>query len=141
MSVYNIFILLIFNRECMECNVVISFRILSSFKCFLCYFQTEWSVYLRVSMNCSLVSNNASLVSAWVGGRGWSSKCGQAWRGGGGSQSTQICVDILYEWLHRAYFNRCDCFSFPAWLATRSIILQPVSHKYSSVQDASGHFV
>ena len=32
------------------------------------------------------VSNNASLVSARTGGRWWSTKCGQAWTGGGASQ-------------------------------------------------------
>ena len=43
------------------------------------------------------VSNNASLVSAWTGGeKGWSTKCGQAWTGGGGHKNSQICADILY---------------------------------------------
>ena len=56
MSVYKIFILLVFNRECMERNVMTSFRILSSFECFLRYFQTEWSVFLPFSVNCSQVA-------------------------------------------------------------------------------------
>ena len=41
MFVYKIFILLVFNRECMKRNVMTSFRILSSFECFLRYFQTR----------------------------------------------------------------------------------------------------
>ena len=73
MSVYKIFILFVFNREYMERNVMISFRILSSFECFLRYFEAEWSVFF--TLQCELftscnVSNNASLVSAWTGG-GW----------------------------------------------------------------------
>ena len=43
------------------------------------------------------VSNNASLVSARTGGVGWSTKCGQAWTGGGGGpKNSQICADILH---------------------------------------------
>ena len=73
MSAYKIFIPLVFNRECMEGNVMTSFRILSSFEFFLRYFQAEWSVFFTV--HCKLftscnVSNNASLVSARTGGRG-----------------------------------------------------------------------
>ena len=50
------FYLCSFNRECMEHNVMKSFRI------FLCYFQTEWSVFF--TLQCDLftscnVSNNA----------------------------------------------------------------------------------
>ena len=56
MSVYKIFILLVFNRECMECNLMTSFRILSSLECFLRYFQTEWSVFLPFSVNYSQVT-------------------------------------------------------------------------------------
>ena len=41
MSVYKIFILLVFNREFMERSVMTSFRTLSSFECFLRYFQTR----------------------------------------------------------------------------------------------------
>ena len=41
MPVYKTFILLVFNRECMERNVMTLFRILSSFDCFLRYFQTR----------------------------------------------------------------------------------------------------
>ena len=64
-------ILLVFNRECMERNVMISFRILSSLECFLRYFQTEWLVFF--TLQCELfttcnISNNASLVSARTGG-------------------------------------------------------------------------
>ena len=53
MSVY---IKFSFNRECMERNVITSFWILSSFDCFLRYFQTEWSVFLPFSVNCSQVA-------------------------------------------------------------------------------------
>ena len=101
MYVYKIFILLVSNRECMERNVMTSFRILSSFECFLCYFQTEWSVFS--TLQCELftscnVSNNASLVSTWTGGGGWSTKCGQAWIGEGWPKNSQISADILYGW-------------------------------------------
>ena len=41
MSVYKIFIPVVFIRECMEHNVMTSFRILSLFECFLRYFQTR----------------------------------------------------------------------------------------------------
>ena len=41
MSVYKIFILFVFNRECMERNVLTSFQILSSIECFLRYFETR----------------------------------------------------------------------------------------------------
>ena len=41
MSVYKIFVPLLFNRECMKRNVMTSFRILASFACFLRYFQTR----------------------------------------------------------------------------------------------------
>ena len=47
--------LLAFNRECMECNVITSFQILSSFQCFLRYFQTEL-VFLPFSVNYSQVA-------------------------------------------------------------------------------------
>ena len=56
MSVYKIFILLVSITECMERNVMTSFWILSSFECFLRYFQTEWSVFLPFSVNCSQVA-------------------------------------------------------------------------------------
>ena len=41
MSVYKIFVPLVFNRECMKRNVMTSFRILASFACFLRCFQTR----------------------------------------------------------------------------------------------------
>ena len=89
MSVFKIFILLVFNRECMECNVMPSFRILSSLEFFLCYSQTEWSVFLLFSVNCSQVVMFQIMPALcprgqWEGGRGWSTKCGQIWTGGGG---------------------------------------------------------
>ena len=75
MSVYKIFILLVFKRECMKRNVMTSFRILSLLEYFLRKFQTEWSGFF--TLQCELfiscnVSNNAGLVSAWTrgGGRG-----------------------------------------------------------------------
>ena len=40
----------------MERNVKTSFWILSSFECFLRYFQTEWSVFLPFSENSSQVA-------------------------------------------------------------------------------------
>ena len=41
MSVYKIFILLAFNRECMERNVMTLFRILPSFECFFTLFSNK----------------------------------------------------------------------------------------------------
>ena len=73
MAVYKNFILLVFNRKCMERNVMTSFRILSLFECFLHYFQTEWSVFFilhREFFTSCNVSNNTSLVSARTGEEG-----------------------------------------------------------------------
>ena len=60
MSVYKIFILLVFNRECMERNAMTSFPILSSFKCFSRYFQTRITTtkVLKFSNLHSLNLNN-----------------------------------------------------------------------------------
>ena len=71
----------LFNRECMERNVMTSFQILSSFEYFLRYFQTELSAFF--TLQCELftscnVSNNANLVSAQTGGEGVVIQCGQA---------------------------------------------------------------
>ena len=57
------FYLCSFNRECMEHNVMKSFRI------FLCYFQTEWSVFF--TLQCDLftscnVSNNAYMDDPYL---------------------------------------------------------------------------
>ena len=57
MSVYKIFILLVLNRECMERNVMTSFRTV--------FFTLQCELFT----SCN-VSNNASLVSAWTGGGG-----------------------------------------------------------------------
>ena len=56
MSVYKIFILLLFNRECMGRNVMTSFWILSSFECFFTLFSNRISFILPFSVNCSLVA-------------------------------------------------------------------------------------
>ena len=101
MSVYKIFILLIFNRECMERNVMTSFRILSSFECFLRCFQKDWSVFFtfqcKLFTNC-IFSNNASLVSARTGGGGGGQpnmdRPGQKY---GGPTNSQICPDIFMD--------------------------------------------
>ena len=93
MSVYKIFILLVFNRKCMERDVMTSFRILSSIECFLRSFETEWSVFLPFSVNCSQVAMSQIMPTLCPHGqgesggwsaRGWSAKCGQAWTGGWG---------------------------------------------------------
>ena len=101
MSVYEIFTLLVFNRECMERKVMTSFRLLSSFECFLLYFQTAWSFLFTLQcelFRCCNVLNNVSLVSARTGRVWWSTKCGHAWTGGAGVPKIQICADILYAW-------------------------------------------
>ena len=99
------FLLLVVNRECMEHNVMTSFRILSSFECFLRYFQTEWSVFF--TLQCELftscnVSSNASLVSARTGGGvvGGQPNVYRPGQGERGSENSQICADILYGWPH-----------------------------------------
>ena len=53
-----------------------------------------------------------------------------------------MLVKSMSRWFcNRACFNRYDCLFFPEWSATRSVILQPDSPKYSSVQDISENFV
>ena len=42
-----------------------------------------FTLQCELFLSCN-VSNNASLVSARTGGGGWSTKCRQAWKGGGG---------------------------------------------------------
>ena len=61
---------------------------------------------LFTSCNVS-ISNDASLVSARTV-KMWSTKCGQAWTGGGGGpKNSQIFADILYEWPYtRMYTNK-----------------------------------
>ena len=65
-----------------------SFRILSSFECFLRSFQKEWSVFLPFSVNCSQVAMSQIMPTLCPHGQGegggWSAKCGQAWTGGWG---------------------------------------------------------
>ena len=101
MSVYKIFILLVFNRECMERNVLTSFRKLSSFKYFLPYFQTKWSVFLPFSVNCSqVVMFQIMPVSAQTGG------------GGGGSQKfPNLCGYPL--WMTSNAHACCSWLIFP----------------------------
>ena len=38
----------------------------------------------------------------------WSTKCGEAWTGGGGPKNPQICADILYGWPHILPTNLAD---------------------------------
>ena len=95
------FCLYSFNRECMERNVMTSFRILSSFECFLCYFQIEWSGFF--TLQCELftscnVSNNASLVSARTGRKVCQPNVYRPGQREGGPKNSQICEDILYGW-------------------------------------------
>ena len=93
MSVCEIFILLVFNRECMERNVMTSFRILSSFECFLRYFQTEWSVFLPSSVNCLQVAM-FQILPALCWGRGvW--MVNQMWKGlDRGRGVPKICIFV-----------------------------------------------
>ena len=53
----------------------------------------------------------------WVGG-GWSTKCGQAWTGGGGPKNSQICADILYGWPLSYYFEETIGFDVKASFAS-----------------------
>ena len=93
------FILLVFNRECMERNVMTSFRI------FFTLFSNRMIGFF--TLQCELftsrhLSNNVSLVSARTGGvegeGGCSTKCGQTSTGGGDPENSKICADILYGW-------------------------------------------
>ena len=64
---------------------------------------SKWSVFLSFSMNCSQVVMFQIMPALCThgqgeGGRGWLTKCGQAWTGAGGPKNSQICVDILYGW-------------------------------------------
>ena len=104
-SVYKIFILLVFSRECMKRNAMTSFRILSSFECFLRYFQTEWSVFFFI-LQCELftscnVSNNASIMSARTEGGA---------RGGGGG-GPNLCGHPLWMTPSQANFYSLPLFS------------------------------
>ena len=84
---------------------------------------SEWSVLC--TLQCELfascnVSNNASLVPAWIWGRGWSTKCGQVWSEGGdrGPKNSQICANIFYGWpawylhdgRHSLWYLHCKFF-------------------------------
>ena len=99
------FLLLVFNRECMEHNVMTSFRILSSFECFLRYFQTEWSVFLPFSVNCSQVAMFQIMPALCLHGQAEGGGQPNVNRPGQG----QICADILYGWLlsSEAVVRRC----------------------------------
>ena len=60
---YKIFILLVFNRECMKRNVTTSFRILSPFECFLRYFQTR--IQRHMLFFC-IQKTNASVLNIFM---------------------------------------------------------------------------
>ena len=122
MSVYKVFIRLVFNRECMERNVMTSFRILSSFEFFLRYFQTEWSVFLPFSVNCLQVAMFWIMPAFCPHGQGewgWSTKCGQAWTGGGGSQKfTNLGRHPLWmtpSGFHVTFLSEALSFLSPSW--------------------------
>ena len=81
MSVDKIFILLVFNGECIERNVMTSFRSLSSFKCFYVIFQQNDHSFLPFSVNCSKIPMFQVMPvlrpygqGEWDGER-WSTKC------------------------------------------------------------------
>ena len=83
----------------MQCNDIISNIVF--IRMFFTLFSNRMISFF--TLQCELftscnVSNNASLVSARTGGGGWSTKCGQAWTGGGGTKNYQICADILHGW-------------------------------------------
>ena len=111
MSVRKIFILLVSNRECMERNVVTSFRILSSFECFLLYVQTEWSSFF--TFQCELftscnVSNNASLVSERTGGGGGQTKVDSPGQGEG--------VPKILKFVWTSFMDDPNCNTFSFWM-------------------------
>ena len=126
MSVYRIFILLVFNRECMERRVMTSFRMLPSLECFLRYFQTEWSVFF--TLQCELfpscnVSNNASLVFARTGGGGCQPNVDRPGQDEGGLKNSQICADILYGW------------PFMCWIKVSYHVVKSGFHRHSGSRD------
>ena len=55
-----------------------------------------FTLQCELFLSCN-VSNNASLVSARTGGGGWSTKCRQAWTGGGvGQKFSNLCGHPLW---------------------------------------------
>ena len=103
MSVDKILILLVYNRECMERNVMTSFRILSSFECFyvsnkmISFFTLKYELFT----SCN-VSNNASLVSAGTR-EGFGVMVNQkAWTAGGGG-----------DWWFQKFPDLCG---YPLWM-------------------------
>ena len=123
MSVDKIFILLEFNGECIERNVMTSFRLLSSFECFLRYFQTEWSLFF--TLQCELfknsnVSSNASFASARTGGVGGRAMVNQVWTG-----LDQICAEILYGWplirMSDSRINIDNMYTADLWVTSTSL--------------------
>ena len=110
MSVYKIFILLVFQREYAKSNVMISFRILSSFdyivfmlllklpnrNTHVCTSSIRMiSFFLPFSVNCSQVAMFQVMLALCLHGQGegvWSTKCGQAWTvGGKSSKPPNLC--------------------------------------------------
>ena len=107
MSVYKIFNLLVFNRECMGRNVMTSFRLLSSFECFYVISKKTISFF---TLQCELftsckVSNNASLVSARSGGG--------SMEGGRGGAQPNVNRPGQGEWGSQKLPNLCG---HPLWM-------------------------
>ena len=67
---------------------------------FYVIFKQNDQFFLPFSVNYSEVAIFQIMPALCPHGRGeeerWSTKCGQAWTGGGGPKNSQICADILY---------------------------------------------
>ena len=123
MSVDKIFILLVFNGQCIERNIMTSCWLLSSFECFLRYFQTEWSLFF--TLQCELfknsnVSSNASFASVRTGGVGGRAMVNQVWTG-----LDQICAEILYGWplirMSDSRINIDNMYTADLWVTSTSL--------------------
>ena len=76
MSVYKI--LIIFNRECMECNLMRSFQILYSFESFL-HFKPNDQFFLPFSVNYSQVAILKIMPALCLQGQGKGMRRGLGW--------------------------------------------------------------
>ena len=99
----------------MERNVITSFRILSSFECLLSYFQTEWSVFLPFSVNCSQVAMFYIMPALCLHGRRVGGGEGEEGEGGEG------VVNQMWTGLDRGgefqkFPNLCG---HPLWMTPR----------------------
>ena len=125
MSVYKTFILLVFNRECRNFCLAnhdcVSHLLRGQPRLLECYYWncligtymcvhpvSEWSVFLPFTVNCSQVEMFQIMPALCPHGQregGWSTKCGQAWTGGGGSLAVLLIKIILKKIYWRWFWH------------------------------------